>query len=56
VTIGSDAHRPEHFAWGLGEGYAIAVGAGFDELTFRRGPGTERTTIGIPADAASASR
>jgi histidinol-phosphatase (PHP family) len=56
VTIGSDAHRPEHFAWGLRDGYAIAAGAGFDELTFRRAPGTARTTIGIPAGAASASR
>ena len=56
VTIGSDAHRPEHFAWGLGDGYAIASAAGFDDLTFRRGPGTARTTIAIPIDAASARR
>jgi len=56
VTIGSDAHRPEHFAWGLADGYAIASGAGFEELTFRRGVATGRTTIAIPADAGSASR
>jgi histidinol-phosphatase (PHP family) len=56
VTIGSDAHRPEQFAWGLADGYAIATAAGFEELTFRRAVGTERTTIAIPADAASASR
>jgi len=56
VTIGSDAHRPEQFAWGLANGYAIAANAGFAELTFRRGVGTERTTIAIPVDAASASR
>ena len=56
VTIGSDAHRPEHFAWGLDDGYAIAADAGFRELTFRRGVGTERTTIPIPARAASPSR
>jgi histidinol-phosphatase (PHP family) len=56
ITIGSDAHRAEHFAWGLGDGYALAAGAGFDDLTFRRGPGTERTTISFPGAAASASR
>jgi histidinol-phosphatase (PHP family) len=56
ITIGSDAHRAEHFAWGLGDGYAIAAGAGFDDLTFRRGPGTERTTISIRGVPASASR
>jgi len=56
VTIGSDAHRPEHFAWGLGDGYAIAAGAGFEELTFRRGVGTGRTAIAIPVGAASPSR
>jgi histidinol-phosphatase (PHP family) len=56
VTIGSDAHRPEHFAWGLDRGYGIAAEAGFEELTFRRGVGTERTTIPLPVDAASARR
>jgi histidinol-phosphatase (PHP family) len=56
ITIGSDAHRAEHFAWGLGDGYTIATRAGFEELTFRRGPGTERTTISIPGVPASASR
>jgi len=56
ITIGSDAHRAEHFAWGLGDGYAIAAEAGFGELTFRRGAGTERTTISIRGVPASASR
>src|SRR5262245_58404592 len=56
ITIGSDAHRAEHFAWGLGDGYAIATAAGFDALTFRRAPGTERTTISIEGVPASASR
>ena len=37
VTIGSDAHRSEAFAWGLGDGYAAAAAAGFEALTFRRG-------------------
>jgi histidinol-phosphatase (PHP family) len=47
VTIGSDAHRAEQFGWGLQDGYAIAVAAGFDELTFRRAPGAARSTIPI---------
>ena len=37
VTIGSDAHRTEWFAYGLGEAYRHATRAGFDALTFRRG-------------------
>ena len=45
VTIGSDAHRAEQFAWGLGDGYAIAAAAGFIELSFRRGPGARREPV-----------
>jgi histidinol-phosphatase (PHP family) len=37
ITIGSDAHRPDTFAWGLDDGYGVAAAAGFDALTFRRG-------------------
>ena len=37
ITIGSDAHAANQFAWGLEDGYAIASEAGFDTLTFRRG-------------------
>ena len=37
ITIGSDAHRAEAFAWGLDEGYAAARAAGFETMTFRRG-------------------
>jgi histidinol-phosphatase (PHP family) len=37
VTTGSDAHRAPHFAFGLDEGYRIAIVAGFDALLFRRG-------------------
>jgi histidinol-phosphatase (PHP family) len=37
VTVGSDAHRAEAFAWGLDEGYTAAAAAGFDALVFRRG-------------------
>ena len=37
VTVGSDAHRAEHFAWALADGYRLAAEAGFEALTFRRG-------------------
>ncbi|HEX5828757.1 MAG TPA: histidinol-phosphatase HisJ family protein [Candidatus Limnocylindrales bacterium] len=37
VTIGSDAHRTEWFAYGLVEAYRHATRAGFDALAFRRG-------------------
>ena len=47
LTVGSDAHRADQFAWGLGDGYAIAIDAGFDELTFRRAPGVSRETLPI---------
>jgi histidinol-phosphatase (PHP family) len=29
ITVGTDAHRSEHFAWALGDGYAAAEAAGF---------------------------
>ncbi len=37
VTVGSDAHRAEHFGWALADGYQYAMDAGFRTLTFRRG-------------------
>ena len=37
VTIGSDAHRAEHFGWALADGYQYAMDGGFRALTFRRG-------------------
>jgi histidinol-phosphatase (PHP family) len=37
VTVGSDAHRADAFAWGLADGYDIAAAAGFSSLAFRRG-------------------
>jgi histidinol-phosphatase (PHP family) len=49
ITIGSDAHRADTFAWGLADGYTIAAETGFGALTFRRG--TEQATIelsGVP--------
>jgi histidinol-phosphatase (PHP family) len=39
ITIGSDAHRADTFAWALDDGYRVAAAAGFDSLTFRRGEG-----------------
>lgn len=37
VTVGSDAHRAEHFGWALADGYQYAIDAGFKALRFRRG-------------------
>ena len=39
VTVGSDAHRGDHFGWGLADGYDEATAAGFDAISFRRGGG-----------------
>lgn len=47
VTVGSDAHRDEHFGWGLADGYQYAIDAGFHALTFRRGDAPVR--VDIPA-------
>lgn len=47
VTIGSDAHRTDWFAYGLGEAYGQAASAGFEALTFRRGG--ERIDVPNPA-------
>jgi histidinol-phosphatase (PHP family) len=46
VTIGSDAHRTEWFAYGLAEAYRHATRAGYDALSFRRG--ADRVAISIP--------
>lgn len=37
VTIGSDAHTTDSFAWALADGYASAAEAGFSGMAFRRG-------------------
>lgn len=37
ITVGSDAHRAEHFGWALADGYQYALDGGFRVLTFRRG-------------------
>jgi len=52
LTIGSDAHRATHANWGLDDGYAIATTAGFTDLTFRRGPGTDRVSVSLPVPLA----
>jgi histidinol-phosphatase (PHP family) len=49
VTIGSDAHRTEWFAYGLATAYRQAAHAGFDALTFRRGAGEAPVTIPMGA-------
>jgi histidinol-phosphatase (PHP family) len=46
ISIGSDAHRAEHFGWALADGYRSAQDAGFSTLAFRRGGA--RVTIGLP--------
>ena len=47
VTIGSDAHRTEWFAYGLAQAYGQAASAGFESLAFRRGG--ERVAVLNPA-------
>ncbi len=37
VTVGSDAHKPEHVAKGIPEALAIVKAAGFDSITTYRG-------------------
>ena len=37
VTVGSDAHRVDAFAWGLADGYDHVSNAGFAALSIRRG-------------------
>ena len=46
ITVGSDAHRRDHFAWALADGYNEAEAAGFRSLAFRRGG--DRVTVPIP--------
>jgi len=47
ITVGSDAHRAEHFGWALADGYQYAMDGGFQALTFRRG--YESVQVDIPA-------
>jgi histidinol-phosphatase (PHP family) len=48
ITVGSDAHRAEHFGWALGDGYQYAIDAGFAALTFRRGDAPVHVDIPAP--------
>ena len=48
VTVGSDAHRADAFAWGLADGYGVAARAGFEALAFRRG----EARVAVPLRAA----
>jgi histidinol-phosphatase (PHP family) len=55
VTVGSDAHTAESFAWALADGYASAAEAGFSSLAFRRGG--DRVELGlIPSPNVAAGR
>jgi histidinol-phosphatase (PHP family) len=64
VTVGSDAHQPDWFAYGLDRAYRIAADSGFDQVSFRREPrdaagsSEGRVAIEIPERfrAAAASR
>ena len=49
VTVGSDAHRADWFAYGLRQAYRQAASAGFEALTFRRG--AERVLVPMPVGA-----
>ncbi len=53
VTVGSDAHRRDHFGSGLETGYRIVADAGFASLAFRRGE--TRVAIELPPRFASAA-
>ena len=46
VVAGSDAHRPDWFAWGLEAGYRVLADVGFAELAFRRGG--EAVSVALP--------
>jgi histidinol-phosphatase (PHP family) len=52
VTIGSDAHRVGHFAFGLAAGYRSIWGAGFRALAYRHEG--DRTVIDLSRELASA--
>lgn len=55
VTIGSDAHRAESFAWGLADGYTIAREAGFEAMRFRRGGAPVQVALGPTSQVGSAT-
>ncbi len=55
VTVGSDAHQADQFAWALVDGYDAATSAGFEALTFRRGAAPITIDLAGPAGAAAAT-
>jgi histidinol-phosphatase (PHP family) len=55
VTVGSDAHRADAFAWALTDGYAAASDAGFESLAIRRGGPPVTVPIATPNAVAGRS-
>ncbi len=53
ITVGSDAHRADTFAFALEDGYATASAAGYRDLAFRRGADPVTVPIGSEAGAAA---
>jgi histidinol-phosphatase (PHP family) len=54
VTVGSDAHLVESFAFGLEAAYDAVQAAGIDVLTFRRGADPVRIDLGGTRDGTTA--
>jgi histidinol-phosphatase (PHP family) len=52
VTVGSDAHRVDAFAWGLADGYDHVQNAGFAALTMWRGSAPESVPLERQPNAA----
>jgi histidinol-phosphatase (PHP family) len=55
ITIGSDSHRADHFAFGLADAYGYAGAAGFESLWFRRGAEPVVVPLGATTPAADPS-
>lgn len=53
VTVGSDAHTTDSFAWALADGYAAAAEAGFSALAFRRGGDRVEVELGPSPNVAA---
>jgi histidinol-phosphatase (PHP family) len=51
ITIGSDAHRADSFAFGLDEGYGAMVEAGVDAVSFGRAGAARRVAAGATPNA-----
>ena len=55
ITVGSDAHRADAFAYALDEGYRAMEAAGVPEVTFRRGASRHLLVEAAPNAAAGHS-